>query len=210
MSEQSLQIRCSNCTFSFEPLEASWCSCLVPTRSLVCPHCLRCFCNASHRYKQSFWASAPETLWDQRMELHAGAAHLDGDTPLDLQKLARPLVLVVEDDPRIQRMMAEAVDELGYGHLVARDGMEGLELARRYGPDMILTDALMPRLDGREMCRLLKEDPATSGIKCVVITGLYTRTHYRNEAVSCFHVDDYVHKPVDFNQLRALLQKHIG
>ena len=55
------------------------------------------------------------------------------------------------------------------------------------------------------MCRL-KEDPATSGIKCVVMTGLYTRTHYRNEAVSRFHVDDYVHKPVDFNQLRALLQ----
>ena len=42
------------------------------------------------------------------------------------------------------------------------------------------------------------------------MTGLYTRTHYRNEAVSWFHVDDYVHKPVDFNQLRALLQKHVG
>jgi CheY-like chemotaxis protein len=49
-------------------------------------------------------------------------------------------VLVVEDDPRNPAMMAEAVDELGYA-TVARDGMEGLELARRYGPDMILTDA---------------------------------------------------------------------
>ena len=107
-------------------------------------------------------------------------------------------------------MTAEAVDELGYGHLVARDGAEGLDLASRYAPDMVLTDAVMPRLDGREMCRLLKEDPATAGIKCVVITGLYTRAHYRNEAVSYFHVDDYVHKPVDINQLRTLLQKHVG
>jgi len=144
------------------------------------------------------------------MEAHAGAAHLAGEPTPDPQDLSRPLVLVVEDDPRVRRITAEAVDELGYGHLVARDGMEGLDLARRYTPDMILTDALMPRLDGREMCRLLKEDPRTAAIKCVVMTGLYTRTRYRSEAISYFRVDDYVHKPVDFNQLRTLLQKHAG
>src|SRR5262249_12534921 len=141
---------------------------------------------------------------------HAGASHLAGDPAPHSQRLSRPLVLVVEDDPRIQRMTAEAVDELGYSHLVARDGLEGLDLARRYAPDMVLTDALMPRLDGREMCRLLKEDPRTAAIKCVVMTGLYTRAHYRNEAIHYFRVDDYVHKPVDFDQLRMLLQKHVG
>jgi CheY-like chemotaxis protein len=204
------EIRCSNCVCTFDALEAGWCSCLVPTRSLVCPHCLRCFCKATHRYKQDFWATAPESLWAKRMATHVGAAHLKTGPPTDPSELPRPLVLVVEDDPRIHRMTAEAIDDLGYGYLGARDGQEGLELARQYVPDVILTDALMPRLDGREMCRTLKEDAATAHIRCVVITGLYTRMRYKTEAISSFHADDYVHKPIDFNQLRTLLQKHAG
>ena len=143
------------------------------------------------------------------MELR-DAHHPETKPPADADELARPLILVVEDDSRVRRATAEAITELGYGYLGASDGLEGLELARRYSPDVILTDALMPRLDGREMCRALKEDSATAHIKCVVVTGLYTRMRYKTEAISSFHADDYVHKPIDFNQLRKLLQKHAG
>jgi len=119
-------------------------------------------------------------------------------------------VLLVDDEPDIQRVAIRVIDSLGYGLVLGRNGEEGLELAARYRPDLVLTDALMPRLDGREMCRRLKEDPATAGVKVLVMTGLFTSVKYKTEAFKTFKVDDYLAKPLDFNTLRTLLQKHLG
>lgn len=68
----------------------------------------------------------------------------------------------------------------------------------------------MPRLDGREMCRRLKDDAATASVKVVVMTALFTSVKYRTEAFKNFKVDDYLAKPLDVNTLRTLLQKHLG
>ncbi len=128
--------------------------------------------------------------------------------PLDC--VTRPLVLVVDPDKQIETQALRMVEGLGYGAIVARDGHEGLEAARKYLPDLILTDALMPKLDGREMCRMLKEDPATKAIKVVVMTALYTQSKYRSEAFKRFHVDEYLSKPLNFSDLARLLQKFLG
>jgi len=94
--------------------------------------------------------------------------------------------------------------------VVARNGQEGLDLAKRYRPDLVLSDALMPQMDGREMCRRIKEDPETAGAKTIVMTGLYTAVKYRTEAHKAYKVDDYLTKPLDFALLREMLQKHLG
>jgi DNA-binding response OmpR family regulator len=60
------------------------------------------------------------------------------------------------------------------------------------------------------MARQIKEDPATAGAKVVIMTALYTSVKYRTEAFKSFKVDDYLAKPLDFNTLRSLLQKHLG
>jgi CheY-like chemotaxis protein len=78
----------------------------------------------------------------------------------------------VDDEPDIQRIAARTIASLGYGLVVGRDGLEGLELARRCQPDLVLSDALMPRMDGRKMCRRLKQDHATRDVKVVVMTAL--------------------------------------
>jgi len=122
----------------------------------------------------------------------------------------RPLVLVVDDEPNIQRVAHLALSALGYGVVLGRDGLEGLELASRYQPDLVLADAFMPKLDGREMCRRLKDNPATSRVKVVIMTAVYTAARYRSEAFREFHADDYLSKPLDFEELRAVLQKHLG
>jgi CheY-like chemotaxis protein len=80
----------------------------------------------------------------------------------------------------------------------------------RYQPDLVLTDAFMPRVDGREMCGRLKSNPATSGLKVIIMTALYTAARYRSEAFRDFHADDYLSKPLEFKDLRAVLQKHLG
>ena len=93
----------------------------------------------------------------------------------------RPLCLVVDDEKDIQRVASRVIESLGYGLVLARDGEEGLALARLYRPQLVLTDALMPRLDGREMGRRIKADPECGTPKVVVMTALYTNMKYKTE-----------------------------
>lgn len=201
-------VNCATCSNPFNAMESAWCSCVVASRSLVCPHCLRCFCKAPRPYKQSFWSRAPQELWKRRLAVLSEEA-----TPVQKPKPGNdlhPLVLVVEDDPEVRRMAVMAVERLGYNVIMARNGLEGLELARAYKPDLVITDALMPKMDGREMARRLKDDPETRHIRVAVMTSIYTAAKYRVEALKVFHVDDYLLKPLELSELQALLTRHIG
>lgn len=124
-------------------------------------------------------------------------------------EVKRPLILLVEDDENIQLIVRTVVTSMGFGFIVGANGQEGLALAREYNPDLILSDAFMPKLDGREMCRLLKTDPSTARIKAIIMTGLYTDRKYRSEALDYFKVDDYVAKPLAVDDLIRLFKKHL-
>lgn len=205
---ETYSVACPRCRASYDAMAAEWCSCLVAERTFECPHCRQCFCKSPPAIKSRFWSAAPKALWDRKFQEH----HQDF-TPRpnpEPEAALRPLVLVVDDEKDIQRVATRVIDSLGYGLLLARNGEEGLELAQRYRPDLVLTDALMPRLDGREMGRRIKADPATAGAKVVVMTGLYTKDMYRTEGLRVFKVDDYLTKPLAFDDLRAVLQKHLG
>lgn len=202
----SYEASCHHCLNRFEAFEAPWCSCLVSERSLLCPFCGKCFCKATPEYKQRFWGRAPRELKEHKRFEHTepfeGAR---AATPLK-----RPLVLLVDDEPDIQRVASRVIQSLGYGLLVARNGQEGLQAARRHRPDLVLTDALMPKLDGREMGRRIKEDPDLAGTRVVVMTALYKGARYHGEAYKTYKVDGYVTKPLEFAALRDLLEKHLG
>ena len=68
----------------------------------------------------------------------------------------RDIVLVVDDSPNTLRMLTDAIEGSGMTVLVALDGEQALSLIDRITPDVILMDAVMPGLDGFEICRLLK------------------------------------------------------
>ena len=201
-------VACHACGNRFDAAAAKWCSCLWQERSFECPHCMKCFCKAPVSYRQKFWREAPQAIWDRKLQ-EAQADFVPPPRP-DPADVDRPLVLVVDDEKDIQRIASRVLSGLGYGVLVARDGPEGLELAKTYKPELILADALMPKMDGREMCRQVKQDPATAGIKVVVMTSVYNHPKYRTEGVRVFQADDYLNKPLDLVQLNALLQKHLG
>lgn len=205
----SYEVVCPTCGNTFDAMESAWCSCLVASRTLVCPHCLKCFCKAPRPFKQRFWSSAPDSLWKRRAASPEPSAAF-ADRRADPGKDLHPLVLVVEDDPEVRQMVTTAVEKLGYTVIVAGNGLEGLEMARRYRPELVITDALMPKLDGREMARRLKEDSETREIKVAVMTSVYTATKYRLEAMKLFHVDDYLQKPLELAELHALLLRHVG
>jgi CheY-like chemotaxis protein len=201
-------VSCHACQKSFDGFHATWCACLVTRRSLRCPSCARCFCKAPQAYKQQFWENAPKALRDLAAVEHSPVGELVNNP--DAASIGHPLVLIVDDEKDIQRIALAVVSALGYHAIVAGDGEEGMALALKYKPELILTDAFMPRLDGREMCRRIKADPQTASIKVVVMTSLYTASRYKYEAYKEFGADDYLPKPLEFQALGELLKKHLG
>jgi PAS domain S-box-containing protein len=80
-----------------------------------------------------------------------------------------PLVLVVEDNPELNRFITEVLSEEFRVH-VAHNGLEGLQRAREFGPELIVTDIMMPRMSGDQMVGKLREDPTTADIPILVLS----------------------------------------
>lgn len=195
---------CHACKSPFPLLDARWCSCIAKEPTLVCPACGQCFCRAPNSYKQAFWRDAPPELWQRKL---AARRSLQGWTNQAPHEVARPLVLVVDDEPNSRALLVARILANGYGVVVAADGAEGLDLARTYRPDLILTDAFMPKLDGREMARRIRSEPGGSTSHIVVMTSLYTGAPQKHEALKRFGVDDYLEKPLAFEAVDELLRR---
>lgn len=90
------------------------------------------------------------------------AAEITADAPLT--------VLIVEDNSEVLAFIELTLAPVGYRLLTAPDGQAGLETARREVPDLIVSDVMMPRLDGYQLCAALKTDLATSHIPLVLLT----------------------------------------
>jgi CheY-like chemotaxis protein len=87
------------------------------------------------------------------------------------------VVLVVDDVPDNIALLHDALDEAGYTVLVATGGDSGAAARRAGAPDIVLLDAVMPGMDGFEVARRLKADPATAAIPIVFMTGLTETEH---------------------------------
>jgi DNA-binding response OmpR family regulator len=88
------------------------------------------------------------------------------------EKQAKARILIVDDDAFLAGIYATKLELDGFAVLSARDGDEGLRLAAKEKPDLILLDVLMPKLDGFEVLKRLKEDPASKDIPVIMLTNL--------------------------------------
>jgi CheY-like chemotaxis protein len=82
-----------------------------------------------------------------------------------------PTVLAVDDEPTIRVLIRAALEGTGYRLLEAADGASALQIARSRRPDLILLDIALPHLSGLEVCRRMKEDPATATTPILLLTG---------------------------------------
>ena len=82
-------------------------------------------------------------------------------------------VLIADDEEWIRELLKETFRRLGSDLelLVAQDGEEALEIARREHPDVVILDVSMPKRNGYQVCEELKGDPATAGVRVVILTG---------------------------------------
>lgn len=116
-------------------------------------------------------------------------------------------VLIVDDVPENLHVLHDALEDYGYAVFVATSGERALQCAARDNPDIILLDALMPGLDGFEVCRRLKADRLTRSIPVVFMTGLAEAEH----VLAGFRAggSDYVTKPVRIHEVLARVDRHL-
>ena len=112
-----------------------------------------------------------------------------------------PLILIVEDNPASLDIMQARLTANNYEVITATDGKEGLVMAREKQPDLILLDIMMPKMDGLEVCRRLKEDPSLSFIPIIMVTAKADS----KDVVAGLEAggDEYLTKPVDHAALVA-------
>lgn len=81
-------------------------------------------------------------------------------------------ILVIEDEATLQRALNEVLSKEGYEVVSALDGLKGLELVQRENPDLILLDIILPKMDGFEVLKKIKENGEISKIPIIILTNL--------------------------------------
>lgn len=113
--------------------------------------------------------------------------------------MAVPRVLIVDDDPWILRMVSTLLEKRGYSISTAGDGEEGLMRADQLKPDLIITDVMMPKLDGWSLVRALRSRPELALVPVIFLTALGGE----DDRIRGFRLgaDDYLPKPFRFEEL---------
>jgi putative two-component system response regulator len=114
---------------------------------------------------------------------------------------------VVDDLDANRTLVSAMLTRVGYQVEVAADGVEALARVRRDPPDLILLDVMMPTMNGFELCRMLKGDPATRLVPIVLMTAL----HHADDRLQAIDAgaDDFISKPFNAQELRARVRSLI-
>jgi signal transduction histidine kinase/AraC-like DNA-binding protein/AmiR/NasT family two-component response regulator len=143
------------------------------------------------------------TNWTGALEAQGAVISQFPEVNVEGNKRAQTTVLVVEDNPDVRAFIAESLRTMGNHHILqASNGREGLERAREVIPDLILTDVMMPEMDGITFSRLLRADELTSHIPVIMLTAK-SGEEEKIEGLQT-GIDDYLTKP--FNARELLLR----
>lgn len=115
----------------------------------------------------------------------------------------KPLVLIVDDNDDVRRYISDQL-RTHFDIQEAVNGREGVELAHENTPDLIITDIMMPEIDGQELCRLIKADEKTSHIPIIMLTAKADLTDKLNGLEE--GADDYLVKPFDTRELEIRIR----
>lgn len=114
-------------------------------------------------------------------------------------------VLVIEDNLDIRENTAEMLELEGFDVITAEDGQEGLELAIKHCPAVILCDIMMPKLNGYEVLKQLKENEKTLNIPFIYASASVEKKEVKHAMQ--LGADAYIRKPFDLNELMELVNK---
>jgi CheY-like chemotaxis protein len=116
----------------------------------------------------------------------------------------RALILVVERNPIVQRLEKYFLEQAGYGIEFAADGEVALERARELRPEILVSEILVPKLDGLSLCHTLKSAPATKDIRVLIFSHLHAEDRAHEAGADAFLL-----KPLDETRLIETVEKLI-
>lgn len=142
-------------------------------------------------------AAEPEVIYNEK-DVMAEVAPVDSVQP-EFDE-GKPMVLFIDDNRDMRQMVASLLDD-EYNVVLAPDGKEGLRMAAKYVPDLVISDVMMPVMDGMECCRHIKEEVSTSHIPVLLLTACAMDEQqaegFENGA------DGYLSKPFNAEVLKA-------
>ncbi len=124
-------------------------------------------------------------------------------TPLPRPAAGRPIILVIDDEAPLLDLLRELLELEGYTVLLATDGQAGLARALDVHPDLVLTDVMLPFMDGHALCRQLRAEPRTAHIPVIGMS-----VAYRPHADAAF--DAIIAKPFPIPALLTLIHAQLG
>lgn len=118
-------------------------------------------------------------------------------------------ILIVDDESDILELLQYNIEREGYKVLLASDGEEAVKIAKKHRPDLILLDIMMPKMDGIEVCRQIKEEPELSKTFIIFLTA--RSEEYSEVAGFDAGADDYIFKPIKprvlIRRIKAILRR---
>ena len=114
-------------------------------------------------------------------------------------------ILVVDDEPAIAEILLEVLADEGYHVVATNNGREALQAIAESPPHLVLTDLMMPIMDGLALCRAMQADPAHRAIPIVIMSAAADRA-----ATSTCRYAAVLHKPFDLDQVLGTVVEQIG
>ncbi|MDQ6800035.1 MAG: response regulator [Acidobacteriota bacterium] len=128
-----------------------------------------------------------------------------GTAPVPQDERKKVRILFVHHDPALRTLWRDNLARNGFEVQTAVDGLEGLRIAMADKPDVVIADASMPKMDGRELCQLIKSNQETASVKVILMTGIYTTEAPAETATPEFEADEMLRKPVKFDAMKNAL-----
>jgi DNA-binding response OmpR family regulator len=129
------------------------------------------------------------------------------EVPVAAPTRTRPLVLAVDDEPEIRQLVERMLTSHGYQVALANDGQEALDRADALLPDLVLLDAMLPKVHGFDVCRRIKAGPRTRRIPVIMMTAIYKGWRFAQDARDSYGAADYVEKPFRMEDLLQRIER---
>jgi DNA-binding response OmpR family regulator len=115
-------------------------------------------------------------------------------------------IVAVDDDPTTLGILNKRLSQDGFQVFCAKDGKAGLDLVRAEKPDLVISDLLIPKIHGLDLCQKIKQDPNLKKTMVILMTATYKIPAFKHEIIAS-GADEFIEKPLDIPELMKKIYK---